>query len=149
MTDQEAPAPTPEEEALFPAKIIEMTNGQLVTIHPWGMATGRLLAPRVGDLVKKMNAEYGVKAIAKLIRESQDEVYEIVRHSLGWTTEQMDELVYEDLFTLAQGIISVCLFRNEDAGGILGKGLALAAFRRAADSSASTPSPPTESGDVI
>lgn len=148
MTNEETPT-TPEEETLFPAKIVEMTGGMLVTIRPWGMTTGRLLAPRVGELVKSMNADYGVKSIAKLVRESTDEVYEIVRMTLGWTPKQMDDdILYEDLFTLAQAVINVCIFRGEDTGGVMGKALALAVLRETVETSAEIPSPNSESKDA-
>lgn len=139
----DAPITSAEEAALFPAKAYRLTGGRLVVVRPWGMETGRLLSPRVAALMEELHGDYSAKGIAKLIRKAQDEVFEIVRLTLGWTREQMNELAFEDLFTLAQAVIEVCLLRGEDAGGIVGKALALATLkRRAANWSASTPPPP-------
>lgn len=117
--------PVNEEEILFPAKQYKVLSGKMVTIKPWGMTQGQLLAPRVGNLLEKLDTARGTKAIAKLINENQVEVAQIVRETLGWSEEEFDKLYYEDLFILTQGVIEVCLLRGKDMGGVVGKAIAL------------------------
>ena len=90
------------------------------------MATGRLLAPRMSALFEKVagKGESLEKTLAKSIILFQDEAYEIVRETLHWNDEKMEELAYEDLFTLMQKILEVCILRGKDEG-VLGKMLAL------------------------
>lgn len=134
-----------EEEVLFPAKQVQVLSGKYVTVRPWGMETGRLVSPRVAELIEDLKGNYSVKGVASLVRDKQTEVYEIIRETLGWTDEQMAGLAYEDLFTLAQAVIDVCILRGEDQGGALGKLLSLAGWTPAPAPAPKTSDPAGES----
>lgn len=122
-----------EEQVLFPARQYQVLSGQRVTIEPWGLSQGELLMPRVGALIEELGGDFSAGKIARTIRKNQAEVREIVRETIGWTPEEMEQrLKYEDLFVLAQGVIEVCLLRGEDVGGVVGKVLALAGTRAGA-----------------
>lgn len=95
------------------------------------MATGRQLGPRVAALLSRMKG-FGPQHLADLVTEAQTEIYDIVKITLGFTNEQMDELAYEDLFTLTDAVVNVCIVRrgaNGDVEGAGGKLLALAGLR--------------------
>jgi hypothetical protein len=128
-------------------------GGRTVFVKPWGMATGRRLAPRVAALFKRLRG-FAASDLAALVQEAQDEVYDVVRASVGFSTEQMDELSYEDLFTLADAVINVCIIRRVDGGpveGAAGKLLTLAGVdpvllgQRALSASRAQPQPTVES----
>jgi hypothetical protein len=123
-----------DEQILFPARQYTLLGGTIVTIKPWGLETGKLLVPRVAKLVEMLQGDYSQASITKVVLETQDEVSEIIRMTLGWDQDQMKaELAYEDLFTLAQAVIDVCIVRFDAEGkpaGALGKLLALAATNR-------------------
>lgn len=113
------------DRVLFPGKWVPLANGDRVFVEPWGLATGKKLGPVVADLLARAG---GVSAVdfSSLVRTSQEEVEFLVRETLGLTKAEADEkLAYEDLFTVFQAVVEVCLLR-EDGGGVLGKVLALA-----------------------
>jgi hypothetical protein len=120
---------TAAERALFPDKEVRLLGGKTVVIKPWGMQTGKLLNPRVVELMMKMRG-FSFADLAQLVVEAQDEVYDIIQRTIEWDDEKMDALAYEDLFTLAQAVIDVCIVRPSrdggPAGGVAGKLLALA-----------------------
>ncbi len=122
---------TATEKALFPAKRVELLSGEHVVMKPWGMATGRLLTPVVAGIFQLLQdgissmANDKVVDIKDLVVRAEAEVEQVVRETLGWDQEEMDkQCAFEDLFTLAQGVLDVCVFR-EDGGGAMGKMMAL------------------------
>lgn len=134
-----------DDEILFPAKQYKVLDGRMITIRPWGMEQGMLLAPRVGNLLETLDASRGTKEIAKVIRDNQDEVAEVVRETIGWSTEEFNTLCYEDLFILAQGVIEVCLLRGKDMGGVVGKAIALGLPSRPKSGASASPEPSSSS----
>lgn len=130
-----------EEDVLFPDKAVRLLRGQIVVVRPWGMTTGRLLAPMVADLLKELGGDYSTKAVLGLFQSAQDQVYTIIRETMGWDDAAMEALAYEDLLVLGKAVIEVCILRGEDAGGALGKLLALAGWNPYPTQSAETGSP--------
>lgn len=132
------------ENILFPNKAVRLMHGKVVTVKPWGMTAGRLIAPLVADLIKEMGGDYSMTAIAALFRSAQDQVFVIVRETLGWTDKEMGALQFEDLFVLGKAVMDVCILREEDAGGALGKLLTLGGYNlsptRSENSSSESPS---------
>lgn len=127
-------------DILFPAKQVLVLSGEHVTIEPWGLAKGELLMPRVAALIEKLQGDWSQGKLVRVIRENFPEVREIVRETIDWTPEQMEErLKYEDVLSLAQGVIEVCLIRK-DLGGVVGKVLALASQRLRQGESGRAPS---------
>ncbi len=112
-----------------PERDVRLLSGELVTIKPWKLNVGQIMRKRIAVLFgefKKIQAEVkaGDQAIdyEALIDRFEGDVIQIVRDTLGVDDEWMNEkLAYEDLFTLAQAIMEVCIWRGEDGGGLLGK----------------------------
>ncbi len=115
-----------KEQALLPSKLVPLLSGHSYVVKPWGLSLGMQLNPRCMALVGALDGNYDPKNIAGMIRIAQVEVHDIVRLTLGWTPEEMEErMQYEDLLTMAQAVIEVCLMRGADLGGVLGKAVAL------------------------
>lgn len=115
---------------VHPERLVPVRGGQSqVTIRPWSMAQRRLLRPLVEGVAKRIS-ELRTKAIeihkmdpstfAVLFNEAEDEIYQIVKATLGWDDADMDALYWEDLPVLAQAILEICIIRA-DGGGMLGK----------------------------
>lgn len=107
-----------------------MCGAHKVTVRPWTMAQRSELRPRVADLVARvMELRVNPMALdlAKLFVTAENEVAEIVRASvempegLTW-----DELLWEDLPSLAQAVWEIAVVR-EDGGGLAGKLMGVAA----------------------
>lgn len=107
-----------------------------VVIRPWSLGTRHLLYPvlegiigKVGGLRETLAASRGGNAdlavLGHLLREAETEVTELVRITLGWTPEEMDERLFlEDLPALAQAVMTTCVI-TADGGGALGKALGM------------------------
>lgn len=125
MTESEA---TREGSTLFPGRDVRLASGRVVRVEPWGLATGRRLAPRVAKLALKFRDRDPDAALAELLVEAQEEVIDLVRETLRRTVPEIDDdwleanVLYEDLFALAQAVFEVCVLRA-DAGGVAGKAL--------------------------
>lgn len=115
-----------EIDTLFPEQTVTLYGGRSVVVEPWGLATGRLLAPKLASFFEKAAGDFSSKGLVHVINTAQEDAYFIVQQTMGWSDEEMDKLKYEDLFTLVQKIIEVCVFRETDKGGAAGKLLALA-----------------------
>jgi len=120
---------TAAERALFPDKEVRLLRGKTVVVRPWGMQTGMLLNPRVIELMAKLRG-FSFSDLAQLVVDFQKEVYDIIQRTTGMTDEQLNDLEYEDLFTLAQAVLDVCVLRRDPdgkpMGGAAGKLLTLA-----------------------
>ncbi len=114
-----------ETDTLFPEETVTLSKGRTVVIEPWGMATGRLLAPKLAGILEKASGDFSSQGLVAVITMAQDECYFIVGKTMGWDDDEMNKIQYEDLFTLMQKIIEVCVFRESDGGGAAGKLLAL------------------------
>lgn len=108
-----------------PSTRVEVLCGsQQVTIRPWTMAQRAELRPRVADVLDRiMQTQANPQAmnLAHLFVVAENEIAEIVRatvempEGLTW-----DQLLWEDLPTLAQAIWETSIVR-EDGGGLAGK----------------------------
>jgi len=111
----------------FPEHDIELLSGRHVTIKPWSLGLGRLMRKRIVKLFRQIQESRGNLSevdLGALLEVGEEQIYEIVRDTVEWTDAQMDELAYEDLLTLAQGVLDVCVLRK-DGGGVGGKLLGL------------------------
>ena len=117
MTDE---ATTPA----FPEQEVRLLSGETVIIRPWSLGLGRLMRKRITDLVTKIQAStdsVDLFSLAGLLEHCETEVIQIVRDTIEKDDAWMEgHLLYEDLITLAQAVISVCIARP-DGGGVLGK----------------------------
>lgn len=95
-----------------------------VKVRPWTMAVRHSLRPRlsvlIGRVTEVMRDQPRTVSWQTLFEEAEEEVYQVVRETLGFEDAQMDELWYEDLPILAQAVFEVCVMRD-DGGGVLGK----------------------------
>lgn len=117
----------------FPERDVRLLSGEIVIVSPWKLKQGRIMRKRLTALFNKFQqTQANVKADVEvdydaLIDMFEDDVILIIRDTLGVDSEWMDEhLVYEDLFTLAQAILEVCLWRSGEGGGLMGKLLRVA-----------------------
>lgn len=127
-----------EVEILFPAQEITLSKGRKVIIEPWGWKVGLRLTPKVisiameamtwrSDFLGAKGQPPGITpdAIVKVIIKYQDEVAAIIQETLGWDDDKMEELQYEDIFTLAQAVLDICIIREGDDDSPLAKMLTL------------------------
>lgn len=117
----------------FPEREVRLLSGEHVTVAPWKLKMGRHMRKRIGDLFNKLQEVRAGTAAGEavdydaLIDLFEADIIEIIRDTLGKDDAWMDEhLAYEDLFTLTQAILEVCLFRSADGGGLMGKLLGMA-----------------------
>lgn len=123
--DEERDEKDPTLDVLFPEREIKLASGATEVIRPWGIKTGMRLMPRVLELGGRLQGDLSDVALADLITKATPEVLDIIRHTLGWTEQEAeDRLSYEDIFTLGQAIVEVCIIRV-DGGGAVGKLLGL------------------------
>lgn len=119
-----------KKSVVFPEVEVDLMNGDKVTVKPWTLRQGRLMMTRVSDLWGKARGSgETVTNLEQLLLHFEQEVYLIVRDTIGWDDEQMDALYYEDVVTLSQAIIETSVYRDEGdgkIGGILGKALGAA-----------------------
>ncbi len=110
----------------LPETEITLLSGERVMMKPWSLGLGRLMRKRIAEIYQKLSsAGEQTMDMNAVLQVCEDEIYQIVRDTLDWDNERMDEIAYEDLLTLAQGVIDVCLIRK-DGGGVAGKLLGLA-----------------------
>jgi hypothetical protein len=123
--------------AALPEREIRLLSGDFVTIRPWSVRLGNLMAERIVALVdrvleyrttlaEKAKAEgaaapapRSVGLAVNLLAVAFDDVFAIIRDTIGYTSEELEALTYEDFLSLTEAVIEVCLVREE--GGVLGK----------------------------
>lgn len=115
-------------DALFPPKReVRLVSGEVVLIEPWGIELGLDLMPKVVELGERLGTDVSDGGVVKAVKEATPEVLEIIRRTIGWThADIMDpkRVKFEDVFTLAQAVLEVCVIRG-DGSGALGKVLSL------------------------
>lgn len=105
----------------FPETDVELLGGRHVVLKPWTLKQGRMMRQRVASLWNKLQQMGAAPTdLEVLLEHFESDVYSIVMDTLEWDEEQMNSLAYEDLVTLAEGIIKTCILRP-DGGGVLGK----------------------------
>lgn len=118
-------------DALFPPKReVRLVSGETVLVEPWGIEVGLDLMPKVVELGERLGSDVSDGGVVKAVQEATPEVLEIIRRTIGWTHEQImdsDRVKFEDVFTLAQAVLEVCVIRG-DGQGALGKVLSLGAM---------------------
>lgn len=119
-----------EPSTAFPEREVALLSGEKVIVKPWSLKTGRLMRKRLAGLIEQVQAgtAEGMAAdLPSLIENFEQDVILIVRDTIGWSDEQMEsnKICYEDLVTLAEAIVRVCIIR-EGGGGIVGKAMGLA-----------------------
>lgn len=121
MTAPADPAPS----TVHPERRVPVKGGtRYVVIRPWSMALRRQVKPLLLSVAKRLEirdlATAG-NAIAALFDQIEEELYQIAQLTLGLTEAEMEEqLDWEDLPTLVQATIEICLLRA-DGGGLAGK----------------------------
>lgn len=108
----------------LPTVEVHLMNGEPVQIKPWSLKLGRLMRERITKMfvrAREMNLSQGDLDVAQLMEHFESEIYYIVRDTIDKSDVWMEEhLAYEDLFTLTQAVVDVCVLR-QDGGGALGK----------------------------
>jgi hypothetical protein len=123
----------PPASIILPEREVRLLSGAYVTVRPWPIRKGRLLVDRVIALVERLlehrraeaaaapgSAPRRVALATDLLDVAFEEVFGIVRDTVDYSDEQMEALTFEDLLTLTEAVLEVCLIRGED-GGVLGK----------------------------
>ena len=128
-----------ETEILFPAKRIPISRGRHAVVEPWGFKTGMLLTPKVIQIAadafdfrnrfqKGEVGEFTNATLIEVIVKYQQEVADIIQETLGYDDGQMAELDYEDIFTLSQAVLDVCIIREGSQDSPLVKMVTLLGF---------------------
>jgi hypothetical protein len=124
----------PPASVILPEREVRLLSGAFVIVRPWPIRKGRLLVDRVIALVERLLEHRRAEALAAapgaaprrvalatdLLDVAFEEVFGIVRDTVDYSDEQMEALTFEDLLTLTEAVLEVCLIRGED-GGVLGK----------------------------
>ncbi len=115
-----------EEKVLFPDKEVRLLSGESVIVSPWPIKRGRIQTQRVFEIGQKLSEHLGAEevkeaGVAEALDFCEEEVALVVRDTLGWTDEQLDErCAFEDLLDLAQAVWDTSVAR-EGGGGVLPK----------------------------
>lgn len=110
---------------VHPDREVRLADGRAVVVRRWRYDQGRLMAARVLAILARVRERRAESASASdLVEAAHDEVYALVRDTLGWDDAAMRELLYEDFLELASAVVEVCLLRP-DGGGVLGKAFRL------------------------
>jgi len=106
----------------FPEVPVTLMNGKTVEIRPWSLKKGRLIRRKMTSIIDALQAAgKNSTSLTEIFDTCEEQVIEIVRDTIGVDDEWMEANVsYEDLFTLAQGVIETCLMRG-GKDGIVGK----------------------------
>lgn len=106
----------------FPEHPVKLLNGKTVVVKPWSLKNGRLIRQKITDTFDALQAAGKTPgSLTEVFDMCEQQVVEIVRDTLGVDDAWMEEnLAYEDLFTLAQAVVEVCLLRG-GKDGVLGK----------------------------
>lgn len=114
-------------DKLYPRKReVRLTSGHHVTIEPWGIEAGMSLLPTLVEMMEGLGGDLSDQSVAKLILENRPGAVLVIARTLGWTEAEVDErLSLEDLFTVGQAILEVCVI-TPTGDGLLGKLLRLA-----------------------
>ncbi len=123
MTDEERPS------VVFPEKEIRLLSGKYVVIRPWTLSVGRRMRKRITVMFDEFRKIQGKTEVsyATLVDQFEDDLVEVVKETIGKDDAWMEEhLKYEDLLSLIQGVLEVCIFRGKDQGGFMGKLLGMA-----------------------
>ena len=109
----------------FPEVTVPLLSGREVEIKPWTLKQGRLIRRKITGIVDDLQAVgKSAGSLTDVFDLCEDKVIEIIRDTLGVDDEWMDaNLAYEDVYTLAQAIIEVCLMRG-GKDGVMGKVMA-------------------------
>jgi hypothetical protein len=119
---------------ILPEREVVLLSGARVIVRPWPIRKGRLLVDRVIALVERLLEHRRAEALAAgegepprrvalasdLLDVAFEEVFGIVRDTVDYSDAQMEALTFEDLLTLTEAVLEVCLIRGEE-GGVLGK----------------------------
>lgn len=109
------------EGVVFPEREVILLDNTRVMIKPWTLKNGRIQRRRITKVLDELRKGGKDFSIASAFELCEAEITAVVADTIGWTVEELeDKIHYEDLFTLAQGVIDTCLLR-EGGGGVLGK----------------------------
>lgn len=120
-----------EAEVLHPHRVVTLSNGLDVIVSPWGLEEGGRQTARVVSLVQKIQSGVGEAqrkqdAMTALLDHAQGDILQIVRHTVGWSDEELKANVqtFEDLLDLWTAVWETSLVKPE-GGGTLPKVLRL------------------------
>jgi len=99
------------QEILLGSVEVRCSGGEIFSIRPWGIRTGRKMIARIKTmLLVAANAVKGGLDLGSLMASSYDEIVGIVADTVGLTTKDLEDegrFLLEDLFSLAEAILRV------------------------------------------
>jgi hypothetical protein len=109
----------------FPEVTVRLLSGKEVEIKPWSLKQGRLIRRKITGIVDALQtAGKNVSSLTDIFDLCEDQVIEIIRDTLRVDDEWMEaNVAYEDVYSLAQAVVEVCLMRG-GKDGVMGKVMA-------------------------
>lgn len=104
----EETAATNAERVLTHEREVKLADGKRILVKPWGYATGKRLVKRLSGMAALwMYVRSGSTSLGELVADSYDEIGGIIMDSIGFSEDEMNALLLEDVLELASAVIDL------------------------------------------